>query len=243
VSHELLLITVTAASVGLVHTILGPDHFVPFVVLSRARRWSLAKTVSVTAACGVAHVLSSVVLGALGIALGIAVAHLELVEAWRGDLAAWLLIAFGAGYLAWGVWHGIRHATGHHHRHLFGGHHHHHHEHHGHDQRTPGPGDRALESGQAAPVTPWVLFIVFVLGPCEPLIPILMYPAATTGPWSVALVAGVFGAVTVLTMLTIVVLATRGLARLEVQRVERWTHALAGAAILACGLGIRFLGL
>ncbi|GAI12193.1 unnamed protein product, partial [marine sediment metagenome] len=26
-------------------------------------------------------------------------------------------------------------------------------------------------------LTPWILFIIFVFGPCEPLIPLVMYPA------------------------------------------------------------------
>ena len=85
----LLVLLATAASVGFVHTITGPDHYLPFVAMARIGRWSLAKTITVTLACGVGHVLSSVILGALGIALGLAVGSLEWFEGVRGNLAGW----------------------------------------------------------------------------------------------------------------------------------------------------------
>ena len=59
----------TAASIGLVHTLLGVDHSLPFVALGRAQGWSLKRTLAVTFGCGLAHVLSSVLIGAIGIGL------------------------------------------------------------------------------------------------------------------------------------------------------------------------------
>jgi hypothetical protein len=38
-----------AAAIALTHTVLGPDHYLPFVALARARRWSVARTATVTA--------------------------------------------------------------------------------------------------------------------------------------------------------------------------------------------------
>ena len=89
----------------------------------------------------------------------------------------------------------------------------------------------------------WPLFAIFVLGPCEPLIPILMYPAATSSFWGLALVTGIFAIVTIGTMLMMVFLAQRGIRLIPMQRIERYTHAIAGVAILGSGLAIRFLGL
>ena len=54
-----------------------------------------------------------------------------------------------------------------------------------------------------------------------------------------ALVAA-FAITTILTMLTIVYLAVRGLERVPLKSAERYTHALAGAALSLCGLGIVF---
>jgi hypothetical protein len=56
-------------------------------------------------------------------------------------------------------------------------------------------------------------------------------------------VSGIFAATTIGTMVLLVFLAQRGIRLLPVQRMERYTHALAGVAILGSGLAIRFLGL
>ena len=92
-------------------------------------------------------------------------------------------------------------------------------------------------------MTAWALFVIFVLGPCEPLIPILMYPAANASLGGLVLVTTIFGVVTIATMMGMVLLADRGVRFLKIGRLERFAHALAGAAILGSGLAIRFLGL
>ena len=69
----LAVIAGTAASIGFLHTLLGPDHYVPFIALAQSGRWALRKTALVTFLCGVGHVGSSVALGFAGIALGSAV--------------------------------------------------------------------------------------------------------------------------------------------------------------------------
>lgn len=214
---ELTVLLVTAAAIGVVHTLLGPDHYVPFIALARARGWSLGRTLRWTVVCGVGHVLGSVALGVVGIALGLGVSHIEAIESTRGELAAWMLITLGTLYMAWGLHQAMRQ------------HAHHHHGPHAHHLRRT--------------TTGWVLFIVFVLGPCEALIPVLMYPAATAGVFEMALVTAVFAAATLLTMSVVVTLSLAGMQLLAFSQMERYAHAIAGATILACGLGIRFLGL
>ncbi|PKM96641.1 MAG: hypothetical protein CVU79_12395, partial [Elusimicrobia bacterium HGW-Elusimicrobia-3] len=88
-------------------------------------------------------------------------------------------------------------------------------------------------------VTPWALFIIFVFGPCEPLIPVLMYPALNTGLGLAAAAAAVFSAVTIATMLSVVFLLLWGIKLFPVQRLERYSHALAGFAVFACGVAIK----
>jgi len=232
-SQELAILTVTAASLGLVHTLLGPDHYLPFVVLARARGWTKAKTAAVTTLCGIGHVGSSVLFGTVGIALGIAVARLEWIESFRGDIAAWLLIAFGLIYMIWGVRRAARGRT-HSHIHAHTGGEVHLHEH-NHSQTHVHPHD----NGNTVRLTPWVLFTIFVFGPCEPLIPILMYPAASESAVGVLVVATAFGVVTIATMLSVVLLLTFGLERLPGRGLVRYSHALAGLAILLCGVAIR----
>ena len=76
---ELTALVATAASLGLVHTLIGPDHYIPFIAMSRARHWSRGKTLLITLLCGIGHVGSSIVIGLAGVGLGVAVAKLEAV--------------------------------------------------------------------------------------------------------------------------------------------------------------------
>ena len=92
-------------------------------------------------------------------------------------------------------------------------------------------------------ITPWAMFIVFVLGPCEALIPLFMYPAAQQSAGLVLSVAVVFGAVTLATMLACVAITTLGVSRLRLPQAGRYAHAVAGASIVACAGAITFLGL
>ena len=236
-SNELLILIIAAASIGFFHTLLGPDHYLPFIAMSRSRSWSLRKTSLVTVVCGIGHVLSSVLLGIIGIALGIAVSKLEAIESFRGSIAAWVLIAFGLVYFIWGMRRALRSKPHEHlHKHEDGFSHmhtHHHTEVHMHVHRKKGTKN----------ITPWVLFTIFVFGPCEPLIPLLMYPAAKNSLLGVVLVTGLFSATTILTMLGIVLISTFGVNLIPMNRLERYTHAIAGATICLCGVSIQFLGL
>lgn len=238
ISGALSALGLTAASVAFLHTLLGPDHYLPFVFMSRAGGWSRTKTIVVTLLCGVGHLVGSVVLGAIGIAGGVAVSRLEGIEAVRGNVAAWVLIAFGLVYGAWGLRRALRgRVHAHVHAHEDGTAHAHAHDHRGAHAHvhTHGASSRRL--------TPWVLFIVFVLGPCEPLIPLLMYPAALESMTGVLMVTAIFGTVTLLTMLAAVVALQSGLRRVSLGPLERYAHALAGASVALCGMAIQFLGL
>lgn len=235
-SGETAVLVGTAASIAFAHTILGPDHYLPFIVLAKARQWSSVKTVVITLLCGVGHILSSVVLGFIGVALGIAVFRLEAFESFRGELAAWLLLAFGFTYFIWGIHRAIRKRP-HEHPHLHEGESAHLHLH-GHVA-----GHTHVHTANSVSLTPWILFIIFLFGPCEPLIPILMYPAAKSNMMSVALVASVFGLVTIATMLCIVLASFYGLSKLPLAKLGRYSHALAGLTILLCGSAIKFMGL
>ena len=240
VTQELSILVATAATIGVLHTAIGPDHYVPFVAMAGARDWSLRRTLGVTAVCGLGHVLGSVILGTLGIALGWAVGGLEWLEGVRGEVAAWLLLGFGVAYTAWGLrqamrnrphshWHTHGDGTVHEHSHV-------HREEHAHLHEA------RVGQGRFRSVTPWILFVIFIFGPCEALIPVLMVPAATGSWWGVGAVVSVFGIVTVATMLVAVWIGYLGVSRFSLGRLERFSHALAGMTLIACGLAIQ-LGL
>lgn len=232
---EITLLTLSAATIAFVHTVLGPDHYLPFIAMAKARNWSSARTLKITLVCGAAHLLGSVALGFFGILLGTQLASLEWLESIRGGLAAWLLIGFGLMYTTWGIRQAYRNKP-HTHWHSHDGsrhcHEHSHQDQHVHVHETAKPS-----------LTPWVIFVIFVLGPCEPLIPLLMYPAAKESWLGVLMVTSVFGVVTVLTMTAMVMIATLGLNTLDLGRFERFNHAVAGGTVLLCGLSIAFLGI
>jgi sulfite exporter TauE/SafE len=230
---DLGILIATAATLAFVHTVLGPDHYLPFIVLSRARGWNVFKTIWITLLCGIGHVGSSIVVGAIGIGAGIGMSKITGVESFRGNIAAWAFLAFGLVYTVWGIRRAlINKPHKHFHTHADGTVHVHDHSHHNsHDHR------------HGKNMTPWILFIIFVLGPCEPLIPLLMYPASHKSTWGIIQVSLVFSLITILTMIVLVVLTTYGLKLVTFGRLERYTHAFAGAAISLSGFAILFLGL
>jgi nickel/cobalt exporter len=237
ITNEIWILTGTAVTLGFIHTLIGPDHYLPFVAMAKARQWSLKKTLTIAFFSGLGHVLSSVLLGFFGLALGIAVGKLEAAESWRGNAASWLFIGFGFAYLIWGLHKAIKNRPHHHaHAHEGGKVHEHLHQHesehvHVHNLK------------KKANITPWILFTIFVFGPCEPLIPLIMYPAAKHNLFGVFLVAAAFGVATIATMLTIIALSTWGLKFVRLGPLERYAHALAGAMIFLSGLAVQFLGL
>ncbi len=236
-TDNLLILISAAASIGFFHTLLGPDHYLPFIAMSRSGKWSLRKTTLVTIVCGVGHVLSSVLLGFVGITFGLAVSKLELFESFRGDLATWALIAFGLVYFAWGIRRALRNRPHKHtHKHEGGIKHVHTHNHTSRHVHVHKENDNKN-------VTPWLLFIIFILGPCEPLIPLLMYPAAKSSLSTVWLVTGIFGATTIITMLGVVLVGSYGINVLPSIKMEKYTHAIAGAIICFCGVSMLFFGL
>jgi nickel/cobalt exporter len=238
-TQELKTLMIAAASVGFLHTLLGPDHYLPFIMMSWARRWSTPRTAVITLLCAFGHIGSSVVLGLVGVALGLAVESLTGAESVRGRIAAWLFIAFGLVYLIWGIRRAYR-SRPHQHAHM-----HLDDETHSHTHTHSHFGEHAHVHDVASikSLTPWILFTIFVFGPCEPLIPFLMYPAANASLFGMVAVTAVFGMATTGTMLTTVFLGRAGVNFLPLQHVQRYSHAVAGATILLCGLAIEFLGL
>jgi ABC-type nickel/cobalt efflux system permease component RcnA len=235
--NEYSILIATTASIALVHTISGPDHYLPFIVISKARNWNLKKTLLFTTLCGLGHVGSSVLLGFVGIAFGIAIGKLELLEEFRGSIISWLMATFGLLYFLWGIRHSFRNTHhSHSHFHLDIGIHEHIHNHHG--EHT-----HVHASGKKKNITPWILFTIFIFGPCEPLIPIVMYPAAKGNYLQMFVLTIIFSAITIFTMLGLVSTTYYGLKLLPLKKLEIHYHALAGGTIFLCGMGMLFLGL
>ncbi len=208
------LLIVSAVSVAFFHA-LAPDHWVPFVALARASKWSTAKLGWVTTLAGIGHVASSLLLGLIGLWAGLAVHRLEGAEAWRGGTGIWLLIGFGVAY---GLW-GLKHAQ------------------HPHPHTTVQDAVKVYATRKV-----WMLMAILVFGPCEPLIP-LMFLAAQHGPASVAVVSAAFSVVTIAMVVGQSLLAYSGVRLVQAPWMDRYAHALAGLVIVLTALAVMLLGI
>lgn len=229
---DFTIIMYTALIVGFTHTLLGPDHYVPFIALSKSMNWSVKKTMLITMLCGVGHVMSSVIIGLIGIFFGKTLISLTGIESMRGEFAATLLLIFGFTYFIWGLWQAIKNKPHSHiHRHnndVIHTHDHIHKDKHHHLHENKGV------------VASWTLFIIFIFGPCEPLIPLIMYPAAKLNFFYTIVVSVTFAIATVLTMLIIVFLSLKGMSKIKMEVLNRYSHSLAGFAILMCGVLVKY---
>lgn len=229
---ETEVLMITAVSIACLHTVTGPDHYVPFIALSKSRGWTFARTLFWTIVCGCGHVWSSVLLGLGGAAIGWSLSKVSWFEHLRGGIAGWALVGFGVVYAAWGLKKAGQESR---------------HKHfdvyddgsvyvyeHGHWQ--------AVAPKERHAVTPWVMFLIFVLGPCEPMIPLLYFPAAKNSLTAMLLLIMVYTLVTLAAMLLMVISGYYGLSFLKTEKLEKYVHALGGVTILFCGAGMVVLG-
>lgn len=193
----------TALSLGLIHTLIGVDHYLPFIALGKSRLWSTRTTLGVVALAGSLHVLSSILLGLIGLSLKSSVETLVGIESVRGSLATWFLIASALVVVIMAIRNLIKHGS----------------------KPVPAKG---------------LLIAFLVLGPCEPLIPLLMAPTVSQ-PGVMLSVSLIFGLTTVLTMMAATWVGLLGLKRLP-QAINRWMPLLSGVTMTLCGVLMLTLG-
>lgn len=231
------LLIPTTLSVAVIHTLSGPDHYIPFIVLSNERKWSIKKTISIVLLCGFGHVMSSVLLAIAGIWLQTSVLSVSNLEEYRGSIASWMLFLFGFTYLIWGIWKLIRQNYKHNHLHfhqngIMHSHLHNHESAHAH-----------FHSSSEKSMMPWVLFIIFIFGPCEPMIPIVMGSQLQYGWNMTILIIILFSVSTLFSMLIMVFSGLYGLSKMKTIWIEKYTTVITGGALTLCGSGMIWLDL
>ena len=240
-SNDLWFMILTAGSLGFLHTLMGPDHYLPFVMMARAQDWSRKKTAWVTLLCGLGHVGSSLVIGLVLAYGGMNLAEWagsrwELLHEFRGNLSAWLLIGVGAAFTLWGIRSALK-GRKHTHLHIHPGQVTHAHEHgHSHEHAH-------LHGNKPKSLTPWILFVIFIFGPCESLIPLVLASWSLGGLSAVAAVSISFSFTTIATIMIVVGVLLSGLRKLRLGFLEKWSTALAGISLILCGGAINWLGL
>ena len=184
-----------------------PTHWLPFVLVGRAQRWSLARVITVAVTAGLAHIASTAIVGSLIVAAGLA------LNAWIGGLlphlSAALLFIFGAFYLARASLQKPITATGP-------------------EAEVPEPAvsDRAAF---------WGLVLMMAVTPGEVLLPIYL-SSATEGVAALGLLTLSFAAGTVLGMTLLSALASAGYSILRLERWARYEGAILGISLIVIGL-------
>jgi ABC-type nickel/cobalt efflux system permease component RcnA len=221
----------TAAATAALHTFI-PDHWLPFVLVGRARGWSARTTAAVSGFSAFVHTILSIALGLAALRLGQTAAHAagERLERASGVL----LVVFGLAYALW-AW-------------RKGGHFH--------------PGGALLHAGSETrrcdgsegfvesehlhyhADDAWIrtdegkgaisLALIVGLNPCVLLFPI-MVATAEAGQGAVAMVTAAYSVTTIALMVGLSVAGVAGTRRLPVPPVARHMESASGILIALCG--------
>ena len=201
-----------AAGVGFGHAIL-PDHWLPLAVLGRTQRYPLARVARLSGLAAVAHVLVSIVLGAVIIVVGLQ--FRSSIEGAQDTIVGWILVATGIGFA-------VLELSGHGHSHSHDHSHDHDHDHsHGEPSRIRSLAAVMVPFGAAA-------------SPDLTILPVFL-AATTAGALTAISSLVVFAAVTILTIVTLTLAAARGGYQLQGQWLERWGNVLTAVVLVAIG--------
>jgi nickel/cobalt transporter (NicO) family protein len=231
-STLLTTIAATGFTVAFFHAAI-PTHWLPFVLVSRARGWSRGRTMAVALFSGLGHVALTTLLGLLIAWLGFQLDE-EIGHAFAPVSGA-VLIAIGLYYL----WRQLR-GTGICH-HAMPGSHHHADEHCGDEHEHGSHWEHELKDSRLASISAgdWTaisgLFLMLTLSPCEAFLPV--YLSAVQFGWtgfiilSLILAVATLAGMTVFTWLTLI-----GFEKLKLRYFEKWESGLLGAIFVVLGL-------
>lgn len=213
---------VAAAGVGFGHAVL-PDHWVPLAVLGRARRYPLSRIARLSTLAGIAHVLVSIVLGAVIILIGLQ--FRSTVQSAQDTIIGVILIATGVGFA------GVE-LSGHGHHHDHHDHHDHDHDHpHDHDDHDDHPSDQGRVRGLASVMVPFGA----AASPDLTILPVFL--AATTAGVATAVGSlAIFAAVTIGTIVGLTLAAAKGGYQIRGLWLERWGNAITAFVLVAIGV-------
>ncbi len=198
-----------AAGVGFGHAVL-PDHWVPLAVLGRARRYPLAKVARLSVLAAIAHVILSIVLGGVIIAVGLQ--FRATLQSAQDTIIGCLLVATGIGFAVFEL-------AGR------GGAHEHEHERElARDHETRGI------RGLAAVMVPFGA----AASPDLTILPVFL-AASTIGAGAAIGSLAAFGAVTVATIVGLTLAAARGGYEIRGQWLDRWGNTLTALTLILVG--------
>jgi nickel/cobalt exporter len=206
-----------AAGVGLGHAIL-PDHWVPLAVVGRTQRYPLRRVARLSALAGIAHVLVSIVLGGIIVAVGLQ--FRSAVEGAQNTIIGVLLVLTGVAFVVLELTgHGHSHADGHDHG---PGHDHHHHH----------PGAEA--GGRTRRLATIMVPFGAAASPDLTILPVFL-AATAAGAFAAVGALIVFSAVTIATIIGLTLFACFGGYQVQGQWLDRWGNIFTAVVLVAIG--------
>lgn len=202
-----------AAGVAAGHAIL-PDHWVPLAVLGRTRTYTLGRVARLSTLAGIAHVLVSLLLGAVIIAIGLQ--FRSIVQSAQDTIIGAVLILTGVAFAILEI-SGRGHGHGHDHDHCHGQGHRHHHD----TGRTRGIAAVMVPFGAAA-------------SPDLTILPIFL-AATAAGIFAAVGTLIVFSIVTIGTIVGLTLSACFGGYQFHGRWLERWGNVFTGAVLVVIG--------
>ncbi len=219
------LLILSSCSTAVIHALI-PDHWLPFVLMSRVERWNEKRTAALTGLAGLLHVLVTVIFGGLTIRIGSATVESLAARTGRslGFLGGLLLVVFGLSY---GLWRHRREARAH-----------------AHARRGDVPSDapghvhahgHLLERWFHGSLSASALVLVIGISPCALLVPIL-FASSVEGTGTLLATALGFALCTIATMVGVTVFALRGMSRIDLPFFTRYGDLISGALVGVIGL-------
>ncbi len=213
-----------AAGVGLGHAIM-PDHWVPLAVLGRTRRYPLSRVARLSGLAGLAHVLVSLVLGA--VIVGVGLQFRSTIQHAQDTIVGVVLIATGAGFVLFEL-----SGRGRAHEHM--GEHGHSHHPHVHDDRDLHLEENDRQLGRGRRLAGIMIPFGAAASPDLTILPVFLAATAVGAGTAIgSLVA--FALVTITTIVALTLLATAGGYQLRGNWLDRWGNAITAATLLAIG--------
>ena len=201
-----------AAGVGVLHTLAGPDPYLPLVAVGRTRNWGLRRLAVAAVGFGLVHCATSVLLVVGLLSWWQSVASEALVDS-MAVVSAWLMVGTGLALMA-ATWRRHRRAS---------------------SASSQGGPSRDGRIGLV------LLSLVFMIGPCEWLIPCALGAGAQFGLWGALGVCAVYTTCTVSTMVAAVAVTHAGLQRVMPSRVAGSAAGGLVAAVTCAGCGTLML--
>ncbi len=196
-----------AAGVALGHAVL-PDHWVPLAVVGRTRRYSLARIAGLSSLAGVAHVLVSLLLGAVIVVIGLQ--FRSRIEDVQNTIVGVLLIATGVGFAAYEL-------SGH-----------------GHPHPHPHVGDQVHGRTRFHALAGIMVPFGAAASPDLTILPVFL-AATTAGAASAVGSLLVFAIVTVATIVGLTVVAAAGGYQLRAPWLDRWGNVFTAVVLIVIG--------